>query len=153
LSADLIPVAGKPEIDEQPEPLVQAVADGAQATVASIEYAANEVTLDSALSSGTGNVHFFPFITDGTVKFRGVNTLGQVLGPIYPWSHRVYRWADFDQDKRGTEFNLPWPPVTVERHETLDVMLDSAQKIVWEDSNYQHGSYVSTFEMDVTITF
>jgi hypothetical protein len=153
LSADLIPSGGEPLLDDQPEPTVQAVADGAEATIDSIDYAADEVTLASAPAADTDNVHFFPLVTDGTVKFRGVNTLNQVLGPVYPWTHPVYRWADFNQDKRGTEINLPWPPVTVERNETLDVMLDSSQQIVWEDADYLYGSYVSEFEMDVRLTF
>jgi hypothetical protein len=153
LSADLIPIAGEPLLEDQPYPAVQAVADGSEATIDSIDYAANEVTLASAPSSGTDNVHFFPILTEGSFKMRGVNTLDQIQGPIYPWTHPVYRWADVDQDKRGTEVTLPWPSFVWERNETLDVMLDSPRQIVWEDSDYVFGSYVSTFEMDVMISF
>jgi hypothetical protein len=153
LSADLIPTAGEPLIEDQPEPTVIAAEAGSRVDIDSIDYAADEVTLASAPASGTDNVQLFPLITDGTVKMRGVNTLDQVLGPIYPWTHPVYRWADFNQDQRGTEVNLPWPPVTVERNETLDVMLDSSQQVVWQDTDYPAGSYVSTFEMDVRLTF
>ena len=152
LSSDLIPVTGEPDLEDQPYPIVVATVGGSEVEVADVDYAADSVELASAPSSGTDNVAIFPIITDGTVKFRGVNTLGQVQGPLYPWSHPIYRWADVDQNKRGTEVNLPWPAFVWERNETLDVMLDSSQQIVWEDADYPE-SYVSTFELDVEITF
>lgn len=152
VSADLIPIAGEDELVDQPYDVVIATVGGSKVSIASIDYSANTVTLDSAPASGTDNVALFPVISEGVLKFRGRNTLGQVKGPLYPWPHPVYRWADVDQHKRGTEVNLPWPRLLVERNDTLDVMLDSPRQIVWEDADFPE-SYVSSFQLDVEITF
>ena len=152
LSADIQPVAGEPLLVDQPYPAVVAVEVGTgEVDIASVDYAANSVTLDSAPSSGTDNVKLYPIVTEGSLKFRGVNALGQVTGPVYPWSSPLYRWHDMMQDKRGTEINLNGS-VSWDRNEKIEVMVDSPRQIVWEDSDYP-GAYVTTFEQDVEITF
>lgn len=149
VSGDLIPVVGETAIEEQPYPVVVAVADGSEATIASVDYNANEVTLDSAPSNGTDNVHLFPVVATGTVKIRGLNTLDQPTQPIYPWAFPIYRWHDLRQGKRGTEINLNGS-LRWDRDEKMQVMVDSPRQIVWDDSDYP-DAYVSALEIDVEI--
>lgn len=151
LSARIQPVAGEPKLDDQPYPAVVAVADGSEATIDSIDYAAGTVTLASAPSSSNDNVHLFPIITEGVLKMRGKNSLNQDEGPIFPWGFPLYRWHDMEQDKRGTEVNLQGS-VLWERDETLEILVDSPRQVVWDDSDYP-GAYASTLEIDVDITF
>jgi hypothetical protein len=151
LSARIQRVAGEDKLDDQPYPAVVAVADGAEADIESIDYAAGTVTLASAPADSTDNVHLFPIITEGTVKLVGENSLGQDEGPLYPWGHPIYRWHDMEQDRRGTEVNLQGSAIW-ERNETLVMMLDSPRQIVWEDDDYPEA-YPSELEIDVQITF
>lgn len=155
LSADLIPVTGEPKLDEQPYPVVQVV-NTTQGTVLdstqfSVDYAANEVTVDDSAVAIDDSLKFFPVITEGTLKIRGVNSLNQPTGPIYPWGAPLYRWHDMPQDKRGTAINLNGS-ITWDRNEEMEVMIDSPHQVVWQDPDHP-DAYVSTFEQDVEITF
>lgn len=151
LVADVLPTAGETTLNDQPEPAVVATVDGGEVEIESIDYAANEVTLESAPATGNGNVALYPLLTEGTLKFRGVNQLGQVQGPIYPWTWPLYRFADMEQEKAGTEINLNGR-VRWDRNETVEVMINSPHEVVWEDTQYP-DAYVSAFEQDVEITF
>ncbi|APW99402.1 hypothetical protein CHINAEXTREME_17215 [Halobiforma lacisalsi AJ5] len=154
LDAAIQPVAGEEDLDDQPYPAVQAVdvsgADPVEVDVLDVDYATGTVTLDVA--DGT-DVKVFPIITEGNLKFRGLDTLGHNKGPINEWPFPIQRFHDFEQDKRGTEINMHGS-VTWKRHETVEVMLESPRALVWEDGDYTDaglGSYVSTFEQDVEI--
>lgn len=152
LTSNIQPVVGETEIADQPYPVAVAVVVGSgEQTIDSVDYAANSVTLASAPASGTDNVKIYPILTEGTLKFRGINALSQVVGPVYPWTFPLYRWHDMKQDKRGTEINLNGN-VTWERNESLEVLIDSPRQLVWTDSDYPEA-YVSTFEQDVEISF
>lgn len=152
LNARIQPVAGEPDLDEQDHPAVVAVDVGAgnEVAIESIDYATGDVTLAAAPADGN-SVKLYPILTEGTMKFRGIDTLGHVVGPVDSWGFPVYRFFDFHQDKRGQELNLDGS-VSWTRHETVEVMLDSPHQIVWEDADFP-GSYVSTFEQDVQITY
>jgi len=151
LSADILPTAGETTLEDQPEPAVVAVADGAEADIESIDYAANEVTLASAPAADNGNVHLFPLLTEGTIQFQGRNQLDQIEGPVYPWTWPLYRFADMEQEKAGTQINLNGR-VRWDRNETVEVLVDSPHAVVWQDADYP-GAYASVFEQDVEITF
>lgn len=149
LDTNIQAVAGEPKLEDQPYPAVEAYQNGSQVDISSIDYATGDIELAS--DDGNNDVHFFPILTEGGVKLRGINNLGQTTGPLFPWTFPVYRWHDFDQDKRGTEVNLSGS-IQWGRQEALQIMLDSPDQIVWEDSDYP-DAYVSTLEMDVEITF
>jgi len=149
VDAELLPVAGETAVKDQPYPVVEVYNAGIPATVESVDYAANTVTVDSGLS-GT-NLDVFPIVAEGTFKMRGKNALDQATGPVFPWGHPIYRWHDFKQDKRGTEVNLSGG-ITWMRDETLQVMVDSPTQVVWEHADYP-DAYVSTLELDCRITF
>jgi hypothetical protein len=156
LSAELQPITGETDVDEQPYPVVEAVNTTQGTTLdpetdLTIDYAANEVVVaDSAVADGD-TVKFYPVLTEGTIKFYTTNALGQTEGPVYPWDFPVRRFADMPQDKRGTELNLNGS-VTVETFEEIEVRLDSPRQIVWEDADHP-DAYVSKFEQDVSISF
>lgn len=150
LSTDLVPIAGEKAIEDQPHPVVVATDSGSPVDVESVDYATGEVTLVSAPALNN-TVKIFPVIAEGTLKFRGINALDHSEGPVYPWPYPIYRWADMEQNKRGTEVNLEGS-IAWDRNETLEVLIDSPRQVVWQDSDYP-GAYVSTFEMDVQITF
>lgn len=151
LDANLQPVAGEEDIDDQEYPAVVAVnaSTGDQLEIADIDYSANEVTLGSDPADGE-EVKLYPILNEGTVQLRALNQFNQVIGHVYPWSTPVYRWHDYKQLKRGTEVNLQGR-VSWGRYERVEVMLDSPRQIVWQDEDYPEGEYVSTFEQDLTI--
>lgn len=152
LEADTQPIAGEPELEDQPYPaVVAAVVGSGEIDVTAVDYTTNEVTLASAPASGTDNVKLYPVILEGTLKLRGINTLGQNEGPINKWPFPLRRFSDVLQDKRGSAINLQGS-VSWNRNETVEYMIDSPRKIVWEDADYP-GAYVSTLEQEVEITF
>jgi hypothetical protein len=152
LAADIQPVAGEEKLADQDYPVVVAYDSdaGQQLSVASVDYAANSVTFESAPNNAADNVKIWPIISEGDVQYRGLNQFGQVEGHVYNWPTPVYRWHDFEQLKQGREINLHGS-VTWGRYETVEVLLDSPRSLTWEDADYPEGEYVSTFEQDVTI--
>lgn len=152
LESNLQPVAGEPELEDQPFPIVVAydVTAGERLEVQSVDYALNEVSLVNAPADGN-SIKFYPCISRGQVQIRGTNQFEQSEGPADRWATPVYRWLDFNQDKRGTEVNLQGR-IDWTRYESLEVALDSPQEVVWEDSDYPDGAYVSRLEQRVDIT-
>jgi hypothetical protein len=154
---NLTPIAGEEEPDEQPFPVVRAVEklreDGSgsgplseEIEVTDVDYAANEVTLARNPDS---DVFLYSVMSRGAVKYQGVNQLDQVEGPVSKWSTPLYRWSDFDQDKRGTEINLDGS-VKWTRNERIQLLLTAPDQVIWEDSHYPE-SYVSKVEQLVEV--
>jgi len=155
LEADLQPINGEPDLEDQDHLTVQVVDVTAGAMLSpddyTVDYATDEVTVDGDATTDGNTVKFFPVITEGSIKFYGKNALGQDEGPVDNWPFPVRRFADMDQDKRGTEINLDGT-VTWEPFETVEVRLDSPRQIVWEDDDHPEA-YASSLEQDVEITF
>lgn len=153
LDANIQPVAGEEDLDDQDYPVVVAydTAAGSQLDVAELNYSANEVTFASAPDTATDNVKVYPIISEGTVQLRALNQFNQVEGHVYPWPTPIYRWHDFEQLKRGTEVNLQGS-VRWGRYEKVEVLVDSPRQVVWEDDDYPEGEFVSTFEQDLSIS-
>jgi hypothetical protein len=151
LTNDIQPIAGETEIVDQDYPVAVAVNvdTGTQYDVVDVDYAANEVTLGTD-PADTETVKVYPIITEGTLKFQGVNQFDQVEGPVQEWTTPLYRFHDMKQNKRGTEVNLDGR-IQWERYESMQVMVDSPRTVVWTDPDYPEGAYVSTFEQDVQI--
>lgn len=152
LDARIQPVAGEPHIEDQDYPAVVAynVTQGAEIGIEKLDYAQNEVHLNTNDIADTDDIKLFPIITEGEIQYQGVNQFDQLEGPAAKWQTPVYRFHDMEQDKRGTEVNLDGS-VTFSRHETLEFTLESPRTLVWEDADYP-GSYVSTFQQKVDIT-
>lgn len=154
LTADIQPIAGEEDLADQDYPVVQAVntATGNEIEITAIDYAANEVTLGTDPGDGE-TVKLFPTITEGNILIQARNTLEQNVGRVWPWPTPVFKWHDFHQLQRGREINLHGT-LTLGRHETMEVMLDSPRQIVWEDQDYSDaglGEYVSKLDQDVEI--
>jgi hypothetical protein len=151
ISHDLIPIAGEEALDDQPFPTIVGynVTDDSELDIVSVDYAADEVEL-SAAPTADDNLKFYPVLSRGTVKYQAVNPFGQVEGALDTWGVPVYRWADFDQDQRGTEINLQGSLEWGET-EVLRMVLDSEQQVTWTDDHYPDGAYVSTLEQRVEI--
>lgn len=153
VSANLQPVAGETELSEQEDaafPAVIAADDaGNEIEITDIDYAANTVTLGSDPPDAT-DWYIFPVITTGTVQYRGVNQFNQVEGSLSEWSTPLYKFADYDQNKRGTEVNLDgrarWS-----HFENIELVVDSPQQVVWTHAQYPRGNYVSKLEQRVDI--
>lgn len=152
LQANIQPIAGEEELDDQDYPVCVAynVTQGTEVEIVDVDYAADTVTLGTDPADGD-TVKVWPIMGDGEVQFRLVNQFGQEEGRVYPWATPLYRWHDFPQLKRGREINLHGS-VTWQENETVEVLLDAPQAITWEDPDYPLGQYVSTFEQDVEIT-
>jgi hypothetical protein len=155
LSADLQPINGETAIDEQQYPVVEVVnvtqSTEIQPEDFTVDYAANEVTISSDAVNDGDDVKVYPVVTEGELKFYGVNALGQQEGAVDSWGFPLRRFADMKQDKRGTEINIGGS-IIWETFETFEVRLDSPRQLVWTDSDHP-AAYVSTFEQDVQITF
>lgn len=154
LEANLQPVAGEEDLEDQPFPIVvgyNTTADEPieEDEIAEVNYAQNEVVLEEAPASGD-EIKFYPCISRGQVQYRGANQFGQNEGPADKWATPVYRWLDFNQDQRGTEVNLQGR-IDWSRYEKLELVLDSAQNVVWEDEDYPRGTYVSHAEQRVDV--
>lgn len=151
VNADLMPIHGQETVEDQDFPVIRvvSVANGTEMNVADVDYAANTVTLETAPADGTDNVKFYPVITTGQVKYRGINQFGQVEGVISDWGTPIYRFADFEQNKRGEAIRLHGN-VRWDHYETVQMTLDSPHELVWQDDDYPE-SYVSTFDQRVNI--
>lgn len=152
LSANIQPVAGEESIADQDYPVVVAynVDTSTQYDITDVDYAANEVTLGTDPADGE-DVKLWPIMTDGEAQYRLVNQFGQEEGRVYPWTTPLYTWHDYPQLKEGREINLHGA-VTWEENEVVELLVDAPQQIVWTDSDYPNGEYVSTLEQDVEIT-
>ena len=150
VSTPLQSVNGETDLAEQVFPTIRAVeVGGSELTIDSVDYAANEITFAAAPPNGADNVKLYPTVSDGTLKYRGVNQFGQVEGVISDWGTPVYRFLDFDQNKRGTEVTMHGS-IRFGQYEKLELVFDSDTQIVWTDDDYP-DSYVSTFEQKVDI--
>jgi hypothetical protein len=158
VGSNLTPVAGEEEIEDQPFPVIRAVetlrepgSDGdgplsEEIAVTDVDYAQNQVELGRYPDN---DVALYPVISRGAAKYQGVNQLNQVEGPVSRWSTPLYRWSDFDQDKRGTEIKLDGS-VRWTRNESIQLLVSSPEQVVWEDPLYP-DSYVSQAEQLVEI--
>lgn len=147
VEANLQPIAGQ---EDDAYPVVVAADDaGNEVEVTNVDYAANQVTLGADPADGV-SYYIFPVITTGTVQFRGINQFGQVEGTLSEWATPIYRFADFDQNKRGTEINLQgrarW-----DHYETIELVVDSPRQVVWTHANWPRGEYATKFEQRVDI--
>lgn len=153
VAANLQPIAGEEALADQEEiayPAVIAADDaGNEVAIDSIDYAANTVTLAADPADGT-DYYLYPVITDGTVQYRGVNQFDQVEGPLSEWSTPVYKFADYDQLKRGTEVNLQGG-IRWDTFERLELTVDSSHSVTWTHAQYPRGQYVSQFKQRVDI--
>ena len=150
VNANIQPVNGEPNIEDQQYPVVEASVNGNPVEIEQVHYADNKVDLASAPDAGD-SLHLYPIIGDGTLKMFGRNNLGQPTAPLFPYGFPLYRWHDMRQRKRGQEINLSGS-ITWKRNETLVIVVDSGTEVVWEHSEYP-GAYVSALEIDVQITF
>lgn len=152
LTGDVAPVHGEPTLDDQQFPAVVAYdsAASSELTVDSIDYAANDVTFASAPSSGTDNVEVWPILVEGEIQYRGLDQFGHEIAPLHEWGIPIRVFSDFNQDKNETQIHLVGAAQWRES-ETLAIYLDSPRQIVWTDTNYPDGQYVSTIEQRVDV--
>lgn len=154
LDADLLPISGESEIDDQPYPTVRVVnlATGEEMDVEAVDYGSNEVTLVEEPTDAEDNpadVKAYPIITRGEVKWQAVDQFGQVEGPVNKWSVPIYDWADKPQNRDDARVYIPGH-VRWGEAEAIELLVDSPQEIIWEDDDYP-DRYVSQIEQRVDI--
>lgn len=125
-------------------------AAGSQLDVESYDFATNEVTFTSAPDSGTGNVIMWPVITEGIVKYVGLDQFNNQVASLDTWGIPLHVFNDFDQAKRMTRTHLTGAAQWQE-NETLSVQIDSPRQVVWDDADYPNGEYASTIEQKVDV--
>lgn len=157
LDADLQPVAGEEAVEDQAIETVEVVNVTQEQQIPAdnleVDYAANSVAVPAEPFDDEDEIKVFPLLTEGNVKFQGRNQFDQVAGTVTKWGVPVYRWADFDQLKQGTQIRmtgrLNWT-----RNESLELTLDSDHEIVWQDDDYSvatGSAYVSEIEQQVDV--
>lgn len=137
------------QMDYQPV-VAYDTAAGTQLTVADYDFAANTVTFESAPNSGTGNVLVWPIITEGIIKYVGLDQFNNQVASLDTWGIPLHVFNDFNQAKRLTRTHLTGAAVWQE-NETLAVQIDSPRQVVWEDTDYPQGTYASTIEQKVDV--
>lgn len=152
LSEDLVAIAGEPQLEDQPFPVVVAYDTDAssQLTVSDVDYSANEVTFASAPNTGTDNVAVWPIMGEGVVQYRGLDAFDNLTGPLENWGVPIHVFADNDQNKNTMQVHLPGA-ARFEREEVLAFNIDAPRQVVWEDADYPEGDYVSTIEQRVDV--
>ena len=153
VEADIQPIAGEPDVEDQEYPAVVVVVGGEDVTdsIEHIDYSGGTVTLAEEAAPEDDDVHLFPIVRDGTVRLRGRNALDQHTGPVYPWASPIHKWHDQEQNRQGSEVRLNGS-LTWRRNEVLEFLVDSPEEIVWEHEEYPE-SFVTTLEIDCQITF
>jgi hypothetical protein len=152
LDGDIQPIAGEEKLDEHPYDAVVAynVTQSSTVDISAIDYNANEVTLASDPADGD-TVKLWPILIEGTVQYRGLDQFSHEIAPLDEWSTPVHVFHDFDQMKNETEIHLvgaaEW-----EESETLALYMDSPRQIVWQDSDFPNGAFVSQIEQRVDVT-
>lgn len=148
--ADLVPVAGELEVDDQPFAAVRVVntTTGNELSVDSINYGANTLTL--ATDPAGDDLALFPVMNEGYVKYVAENQFDQRVGPLDPWGIPSHVFSDFEQDNNETRIHLVGAG-SFKRNESLALVVDSPRQVVWEDSDYPEG-YVSRWQQRVDVS-
>lgn len=153
LSGNIQPLTGETDQDEWPYPVVVAynvTQDIDYTDDLTYDFSANEVTLPSDPADGD-DVQLWPILTEGTLQYRGLDQFGHEIAPLDEWTTPIHVFHDFDQQMNETEIHLIGAAQWTES-ETLALYLDSPRQIVWEDTNYPRGTYVSTIEQRVDVS-
>lgn len=147
--ADLGPVAGEVNIEEQPFPVVVVVntTTGNELTVNDVDYATDEVTLAS--DPGGDDLAIYPVINDGAVKYVAENQFDQRVGPLDKWGIPTHVFNDFKQDKNETRIHLVGAG-TFTREESLVLTVNAPYAVVWEDDDYP-DTYASKWQQRVDV--
>lgn len=149
---DLIPVSGETALDDQPYPVVVAynVTQGTEVTASdlSVDYVANTVTVaESAVAAGD-DVSFWYVIAEGNIKVQGVDRFDNKVGSASTFGTPVHTFADLNQNKRGNRPNLDGA-IQWTTDETVEIVMDSPEKIVWSDADYPRDETPSSFQTEV----
>lgn len=152
LNTNLHPVGGEEDLADQWKEAVVAydVTAGAELSVASVDYGANEVTLESAPATGN-DLKFYPIMGDGNVQYRGIDQFGHEIGSSDQWGTPVQDFGDHDQRKNDGAVHLIGQ-VTFREAEEMELWMDAPQQLVWTDADYPRGAFVSTIEQKVDVT-
>lgn len=149
----LQPIVGETDQDDQPYAPVVAYNETQAVDITddlTYDYSANVVTLPSGTSS-SDTVHLYPIMVSGTLQYRGLDQFGHEIAPLDEWSTQLHVFHDFDQNQNDTEIHLIGAIEWTES-ETLALYLDAPEQIVWEDTNYPRGQYVSLIEQRVDVS-
>lgn len=151
LSANIVPVSGETELDEQPYPSVVAynVTTDTQRDIADIHYGSNTITLASDLNDGD-DLAVWPVMADGVVKYVGHDQFGNRVGSLDQYGIPLHVFHDFEHDRNETQIHLTGA-VSWEEAEELALYVNSPDTIVWDDADYPLGAYASTMEQRVDV--
>lgn len=152
LATNVLPIAGEPNLEDQEWPAVVAydVTNSQELAIQSINYGANEVTLDNAPAAGT-DLKFYPVMGDGVVQYRGLDQFNHEVGSLDQWGTPIQDFSDHDQMKQDSMVYLIGS-ISFKENERFALYLDAPQQIVWEDPDYPRGNYVSTIEQKVDVS-
>lgn len=152
LSTNIHPIAGEPEIADQPWPVVVAynVTQGTEVAVTVDNYGSNTVTLGADPADGD-TVKLWPVIGDGSIQYRGIDQFAHEVGALDQWGTPMQDFSDHDQMQQDSMIHLVGS-LTFRENEVMALYVDSPQQIVWEDADYPNGAYVSTIEQKVDVS-
>jgi len=153
LQGDIQPIAGEVDTSDQEYPPVVAynvTQDTDYTDNLTYNYSANEVTLPSDPADGD-TVKFYPIILEGTLQYRGLDQFGHEIAPLDEWSTPIHVFHDFEQNRNETEVHLVGAAEWSE-NETLALYIESPRQVVWQETDYPRGQYVSQIEQRVDVS-
>lgn len=150
LDADLQPINGEVALDDQPyhSVVVYNVTDGSEITPASIDYATDTVELPSDPAGDT--IKFYPVLTQGNIFYRVVDAFDTPVSTLDRFGTAIRVFSQLELNNKRTRPHLEGSAVIV-GNEKLELMMDSPQKVVWQDADYPRGEYVSTLSQRVIV--
>jgi hypothetical protein len=155
LTASIQAIGGETALSDQPFRSVVAYDTGAGSEIVPDEpdYENDEVTFSGsdAPNNATDNVKIWFVINEGEFQYRAEDAFEHEVGPVNEWPIPSHVFADFDQDKNQTQVHVPGAARFGAESETLKLMVDSDRQVVWSDSDYPRGQYVSRVEQRLDV--
>lgn len=152
LEGNIAAPAGETNLAEMQYQPVVAYDDvaGAQLEVESYNFNTNTVTFVSAPDTGVENVHLFPVITEGYIKFVGHDQFDHRIAALDEWGIPLHVFNDFNSHQNMTKIHLTGA-VSFEESEKLALYIKSPRVICWEDDDFPEGRFVSVIEQRVDV--
>lgn len=153
LNSQIQPIHGETLQEDQQYPPVVAYnkTQDTEVMPESYDYGTNDVTFPDTNIAQNDDIALFSILVEGTLQYRGIDQFDHEIAPLYNWSEPIHVFHDFEQDRNETQVHLVGQ-ATWEESETLALYIDSPHQIVWEDSDYPRGQYVSVIEQRVDVT-
>ncbi len=148
VSGDLNPIAGEEALEDQDFPVAY-VHEGGEVGITRVDYAQDRIYLDGNDTTAGNTADAFYVITDGSVYLRVKDVFENVGDVLDRFGMPVRVFSELEQNSRSNRPHLSGR-ATLSSSETLELLLESDQQIVWQDPDYP-SDYVSQISQRVEL--